>query len=157
MTLTKIAFYRASLLADNLGVRLCLAAVLVMPSALIFLFPVVALFGDANDSLLAGTPLGDGSWSSALVGLLLCVGFAGAWMRLVHEGGRLLRRPGLRFFVLLALALGTATLAGELAARLLTSGARDDAGWLLLAAFIVHVFLLAGTLGQARPDRLNRT
>ena len=43
MTLSKIAFYRASLLADNLGVRLCLAAVLVMPSALIFLFPVVYL------------------------------------------------------------------------------------------------------------------
>lgn len=156
MTLTKIAFYRASLLADNPGVRLCLAAVLVMPSALIFLFPLLALFSDANDSLLAGTPLRNGTWGSTSVALVLCVGFAGAWMRILHVGSRLLRRPGLRLFVLAALALGTATLAGELALRLLTSSARDDAGWLLLAAFVVHAFLLAGTLGQPRPGRLNR-
>ena len=156
MTLTKIAFYRASVLADNLGVRLCLAAVLVMPSALIFLFPLLALFGDANDSLLAGTPRHEGTWGPALVSLVLCVGFAAAWMRIVHPGSRLVRRPGTRFFVLAALALGTATLAGDLTLRLLSSAARDDAGWLLLAAFVVHAFLLVGTIGQARPDRLNR-
>jgi hypothetical protein len=155
MTLTKTALYRASLLTENLGIRLCLAAVLVMPSALIFLFPLLGLFSDANDSWSAGTPVQAGSWASALMSIVLCIGFAAAWLRIVFPG-RLLRRPGLRLFVLAALSVGTATLAGNLTLRLMAPAAQDDAGWLLLAAFVVHAFLLAATLGQAHPDRLNR-
>src|SRR5919107_390840 len=45
MTSTKIALYHASLLADNLGIRLCLAALMVMPSAFVFLWPILALVG----------------------------------------------------------------------------------------------------------------
>ena len=157
MTLTKTALYRASLLTDNLGVRLCLAAVLVMPSALVFLSPLLGLFGAASDAMLAFGPAQDGTWTSALAALALCFGFIGAWMRILFPGGSLLRRPGLRLFVLAALSLGTVTLAGE--PRLPADGAHapdDDAGWLLLAALAAHAFLLAGTLGQPRPERLNR-
>jgi hypothetical protein len=154
MTLTKTALYRASLLTDNLGIRLCLAAMLVMPSALVFLTP---LLGDGvADDLLAFGPARDRSWASAPIALALCVGFVGAWMRILSPGARLLRRPGQRRFVLAALSLGTLTLAGALALRVTLHTADDDAGWLLLAAFAAHLFLLAGTFGQPRPDRLNR-
>ena len=54
MLSTKIALYRASLLADNLGIRLCAAAMMVMPSALVFLLPVLALLGAPDDATLAG-------------------------------------------------------------------------------------------------------
>jgi hypothetical protein len=156
MTLTKTALYRASLLTDNLGVRLCLAAVLVMPSALVFLSPLLGLFSVANDGLLAFGPAQDGTWASAAAALALCLGFIGAWMRIFNPGSRLLRRPGQRLFVLAALSVGTLTLAGALAFRWITHAADDDAGWLLFAAFAAHLFLLAGTFGQPRPDRLNR-
>jgi hypothetical protein len=33
---------------------------------------------------------------------------------------------------------------------------QQDAGWLLLASLAVISFLLAGTLGQPRTDRLHR-
>ena len=75
MTLTKTALYRASLLTDNVGIRLCLAAVLVMPSALVFLSPLFGLLDVDSDDLLALGPAPDGSWISALVALALCVGF----------------------------------------------------------------------------------
>jgi hypothetical protein len=156
MTLTKTALYRASLLTDNLGVRLCLAALLVMPSALVFLSPLFALLGVASDGLLAFGPAQDGTWASALAGLVLCGGFIGAWMRIFSPGSRLLRRPGQRMFVLAALSVGTLTLAGALAYRVMARTADDDAGWLLLAALAAQLFLLAGTVGQPRPDRLNR-
>jgi hypothetical protein len=156
MTLTKTALYRASVLTDNLGVRLCLAALLVMPSALVFLSPLFGLLGIASDGLLAFGPAQDGTWASALAALALCAGFIGAWMRILNPGPRLLRRPGQRLFVLATLAVGTLTLAGALAFRLMAQTADDDAGWLLLAAFAAHLFLLAGTVGQPRPDRLNR-
>jgi len=156
MTLTKTALYRASLLSDNLGVRLCLAAVLVMPSALVFLSPLLGLFGSASDGLLAFGPAQDGTWTSALAALALCFGCIGAWLRILNPGARLLRRPGQRLFVLAALSIGTLTLAGDLALRMMARAPDDDAGWLLLAAFAAHLFLLAGTLGQPRPDRLNR-
>jgi hypothetical protein len=155
MPLTKTALYRASLLTDNVGIRLCLAAMLVMPSALVFLSPLFGLLDVAGDDLLAFGPAHDGSWISALVALALCVGFVGAWMRILSPGPRLVRRPGQRRFVLGALSLGTLTLAAALALRV-TARADDDAGWLLLAAFAAHLFLLAGTFGQPRPDRLNR-
>jgi hypothetical protein len=82
MTLPKTALYRASLLTDNLGIRLCLAAMLVMPSALVFLSPLFSLLDVAGDELLAFGPRHDGSWSSALAGSALFVGFIGAWMRI---------------------------------------------------------------------------
>jgi hypothetical protein len=63
--------------------------------------------------------------------------------------------PGLRRFVLVALALGVAALAIDLVV-LLGSPTRDDAGWLLFAALLVSTFLLAGTLGQPRPEKLHR-
>ena len=65
MPLNRISLYRASLLADNLGIRLCLAAVMVMPSALVFLLPVLALLGAPDDALLPGGPVRD---ASGLVG-----------------------------------------------------------------------------------------
>src|SRR5205085_3318836 len=49
MTSTKIALYRASLLADNVGIRLCLAALLVMPSAYVFVLPACALLGAPSE------------------------------------------------------------------------------------------------------------
>lgn len=154
MSLTKIALYRASLLADNLGIRLCLAALMVMPSAFIFLLPIFALLGTPSDALVpAGLARDDGAW--ALLSLALGVGFSGAWMRIVLAGAILLRRPGLRRFVVVALALGVAALAIDLVV-LLGSPTRDDAGWLLFAALLVSTFLLAGTLGQPRPEKLHR-
>ena len=154
MSLTKIALYRASLLADNLGIRLCLAALLVMPSAFVFLLPIFALLGAPHDALLPAGLVRDGSaW--VLLSLALGIGFSGAWMRIVFAGRILLRRRGLRLFVVGALALGIAALATDLLV-LLASSSHDDAGWLLFAALLVSTFLLAGTLGQPRPDRLNR-
>lgn len=155
MPLTKIALYRASLLADNLGIRLCAAAVLVMPSALVFLLPILVLLGAPDDAALAGIPLHHvgGLWT--LISLALGVGFAAAWMRIVFTGGRLLRRPGLRRFVTAGLAVGIGALALELA-LLAGASAQEDAGWLLLASLAVSVFLLAATLGQPRTDRLHR-
>ena len=154
MSLAKIALYRASLLADNLGIRLCLAALLVMPSAFIFLLPVFVLADASTDALLpAGLVRNGVAW--ALLSFALAIGFSGAWMRIVLAGRTLLRRPGLRLFVLAALTLGTAALAIDLLV-LLASSSPDDAGWLLLAAFAVSTFLLAGTLGQARPEKLHR-
>jgi hypothetical protein len=57
MLYAKIALYRASLLADNLGIRLCAAAMMVMPSALVFLLPVLALLGAPDDAALPGVPV----------------------------------------------------------------------------------------------------
>ena len=57
---TKTALYRASLLTDNVGIRLCLAGVLVMPSALVFLAPLSGLLDGAGDELLAFGPPHDG-------------------------------------------------------------------------------------------------
>ncbi len=155
MPLTKIALYRASLLADNLGIRLCLAAVLVMPSALVFLAPFLALLGAPDDALLPGGPVraGNGVWT--LLSFALGIGLSAAWMRIVFTGARLLRRPGLRLFVTTGLALGIFALAVELTI-LLAAPSQEDAGWLLLAALAVSVFLLAGILGQPRTDRLHR-
>ena len=150
MSLTKIALYRASLLADNLGIRLCLAALLVMPSALMFLMPVLALFG-VEDELL---PVGGGSLSG-LLALALGVGFAAAWARIVLPGARLSRQSGLRLFVTAGLALGVLALAIELT-TLLAARAGDDAAWLLLPALGVLSFLLASAIGQPRTDRLHR-
>lgn len=155
MTSTKIALYHASVLADNLGVRLCLAAVLVMPSAFVFLLPACTLLGAPSESLLPGTPIPGAGASWVLLSLALGIGFAGAWTRIVCAGRNLLRRPGLRMFVVGALAVGVAALAIDLAVQL-ASSTPDDAGWLLFAPLLVSVFLLAGTLGQPRTDRLNR-
>ena len=154
MRMTKIALYRASLLADNLGVRLCLAALLVMPSAFVVLLPMLALLGAPDDALLPTGLIRDGSGWIAL-SLALGIGFSGAWLRIVLAGGALLRRPGLRLFVLAALALGIAAIAIDLLA-LLASSSRDEGGWLLFAALLVSTFLLAGTLGQPRPEKLHR-
>ena len=154
MTLTKVALYRASLLADNLGIRLCLAALLVMPSAFVVLLPIFALVDAPHDAVLpAGLGRGSGGW--AMLSFALAIGFSGAWVRIVLAGRILLRRPGLRLFVLGALALGTAALVIDLLV-LLASSSRDDAGWLLFAALVVSGFLLAGTIGQPRPDKLHR-
>lgn len=154
MRLTKIALYRASLLADNLGIRLCLAALMVMPSAFVFLLPIFALLGAPHDALLpAGLVRDGGAW--VLLSFALGIGFSGAWMRILFAGRILLRRPGLRLFVVGALALGIAALAIDLLV-LLASPSHDDAGWLLFTALLVSTFLLAGTLGQPRPDRLHR-
>ena len=155
MPMTKIALYRASLLADNLGVRLCAAAVLVMPSALVFLLPMLVLFGAPDDAVLPGAPAHDGGTLWSLVAIALGVGFVAAWIRIVFTGGRLLRRPGLRLFVTAGLAIGIVALALELA-LLARANSSEDAGWLLLASLAVSVFLLAGTLGQPRTDRLHR-
>jgi hypothetical protein len=154
MTLTKIALYRASLLADNLGIRLCLAALLVMPSAFVFLLPVFALFGTSGDAPLPAGLVRDGSaW--ALLSAAIAIGCGGAWLRIVLAGRILLRRPGLRLFVVAALALGSAALAIALLV-LVASSSPNEAGWLFSAAFLVSTFLLAGTLGQPRPDKLHR-
>ena len=154
MRMTKIALYRASLLADNLGIRLCLAALLVMPSAFVFLLPMLALVGSPDDALLPAGLIRSGAGWIAL-SLALGIGFSGAWLRIVLAGRPLLRRPGLRLFVLAALALGSAATAFDLLA-LLASSSHDEGGWLLFAALIVSAFLLAGTLGQPRPEALNR-
>ena len=151
MSLTKIALYRASLLADNLGIRLCLAALLVMPSALVFLMPVLSLVGAGQDALL---PMAGGALSG-LLALALGIGFAAAWTRIVLPGARLSRQSGLRLFVTGGLGVGVLALVVELA-TLLASPAGDDAGWLLLPALGVSVFLLASALGLPRTDRLHR-
>jgi hypothetical protein len=154
MRMTKIALYRASLLADNLGIRLCLAALLVMPSAFVFLLPMLALFGAPDDALLpAGLIRNGGGWVA--LSLALGVGFSGAWLRIVLAGPPLVRRPALRLFVLAALALGIAAIAIDLLA-LLASSSRDEGGWLLFAALLVSAFLLAGTIGQPQPEKLLR-
>jgi hypothetical protein len=155
ISMTKIALYRASLLADNLGIRLCLAALMVMPSAFIFLLPILALFGAPNDVLWPTGLVRDGAAWAAL-SFALAIGFGGAWLRIVLAGSILLQRPGLRLFVVGALGLGVAALAIDLLA-LLASSAQDSDGWLLLAAFLVSAFLLAGTRGQPRPERLHRS
>ena len=154
MLSTKIALYRASVLADNLGVRLCAAAMMVMPSALVFLLPVLVLLGTPDDATLPGVPVHRGAiW--ALLSFALGVGFAAAWMRIIFTGGRLLRRPGLRRFVTAGLGVGIVAIVIELA-LLPATESQQDAGWLLLAALVVIAFLLAGMLGQPRTDRLNR-
>ena len=155
MTTARIALYRASVLADNLGIRLCLAAVLVMPSAFVCLLPACTLLGAPGESLVPGAPMRGAGAPWALLSLALGVGFAGAWMRIVCVGRSLLRRPGLRLFVVGALTVGVAALAVDLVVQL-ASPASDDAGWLLLAALLVSVFLLAGTLGQPPRDRLHQ-
>ena len=151
----KTVLYRASLLADNLGIRLCAAAVMVMPSALVFLVPSVALFGAPEVASLAGAPPPDvdGWWT--LLSLALGVGFAAAWMRIVFPSARMTGRSRLRRFVTIGLSVGIAALTLELTV-LPRAGSPDDVGWLLLASLAVSVFLLAGTLGQPRTDRLNR-
>lgn len=155
MPLTKIALYRASLLADNLGIRLCAAAVMVMPSALVFLLPALTLLGAPDNATLPGVPVHDAGASWALVSFALGVGFTAAWMRIVLTGGRLVRRPALRRFVTAGLAVGIVAIVLELAI-LPGSDSEHDAGWLLFASLAVSAFLLAGTLGQPRTDRLNR-
>ena len=155
MPLTKIALYRASLLADNLGIRLCAAAAMVMPSALVFLVPIIAVFVAPEAASLAGGPVPEAGGSSALLSFALGIGFAAAWMRILFTGGRLLGRRGLRIFVTAGLGIGIAALASELT-MLPRVVSEHDAGWLLLAALSVSVFLLAGTLGQPRTDSLNR-
>jgi len=155
MLLAKVALYRASLLADNLGIRLCAAALMVMPSALVFLLPVLALLGAPDDATLAGGPVHDGGVVWVLLSFALGVGFAAAWMRIVFTGGRLLRRPGLRRFVTAGLGVGVVAIVLELA-LLPPADVHQDAGWLLLAALAVVAFLLAGMLGQPRTDRLHR-
>ena len=155
MLFTKVALYRASLLADNLGIRLCAAAVMVMPSALVFLLPVLALLGAPDDAAVPGVPVHDGGAIWALLSVALGVGFAAAWVRIVFTGGRLLRRPGLRRFVTAGLGVGVLAVALELA-LLPATESQQDAGWLLLASLAVIAFLLAGTLGQPRTDRLHR-
>ena len=154
MLSTKIALYRASVLADNLGVRLCASAMMVMPSALVFLLPVLVLLGTPDDATLPGVSVHRGAiW--ALLSFALGVGFAAAWMRIIFTGGRLLRRPGLRRFVTAGLGVGIVAIVLELA-LLPATESQQDAGWLLLAALVVIAFLLAGMLGQPRTDRLNR-
>ncbi|HSC65416.1 MAG TPA: hypothetical protein VLD35_17375 [Caldimonas sp.] len=155
MLLAKVALYRASLLADNLGIRLCAAALMVMPSALVFLLPVLALLGAPDDATLPGVPVHDGGVVWVLLSFALGVGFAAAWMRIIFTGGRLLRRPALRRFVTAGLGVGVVAIVLELA-LLPPADAHQDAGWLLLAALTVLAFLLAGTLGQPRTDRLHR-
>ena len=152
---TKIALYRASLLADNLGIRLCAAALMVMPSALVFLLPVLGLFGGADDAALPGVPVHDGSAMWALLSIALGIGFAAAWMRIIFTGSRLLRRAALRRFVTAGLGVGMVAIVLELA-MLPATDSQQDAGWLLLASLAVIAFLLAGTLGQPRTDRLHR-
>src|SRR5947209_19398063 len=154
-TMTKIALYRASLVANNPGIRLCLAALMVMPSALVFVAPILALTGTPNDALLPGGLLRGGGAAGALLTFALGAGFTAAWLRIVVPGHRMLRRRGPRRFVLGALALGVAAQLIDLA-LLVASPAQDDAGWLLFAALAVSLFLLAGTIGQARIDRLHR-
>jgi len=154
MLFAKVAFYRASVLADNLGIRLCAAALMVMPSALVFLLPVLALFGAPDDAALPGVPVHDGGAMWVLLSFALGIGFAAAWMRIVFTGGRLLRRPGLRRFVTAGLGVGIVAIVLELA-LLPATDSQQDAGWLLLTALAVVAFLLAGALGQPRTDRLH--
>ena len=90
-----------------------------------------------------------------LVSSALGVGFAAAWVRIILTGGRLLRRPGLRRFVTAGLGVGLVAIALELA-MLPATESQQDAAWLLLASLAVIAFLLAGTLGQPRTDRLHR-
>ncbi len=155
MLSTKIALYRASLLADNLGIRLCAAAMMVMPSALVFLLPVLALLGAPDDATLPGVPVHDGSAIWALLSFALGIGFAAAWMRIVFTGGRLLRRPGAAPLRHRGPRRGHRR--DRARARVLpATESQQDAGWLLLASLAVIAFLLAGTLGQPRTDRLHR-
>ena len=151
----KIALYRASLLADNLGIRLCAAAVMVMPSALVFLLPVLALLGAPDDATLPGVPVHGAGALWALISFAVGIGFTAAWMRIIFTGGRLVRRPGLRRFVTAGLGVGIVAVVLELA-LLPAIDSQQDAGWLLLASLAVIAFLLAGMLGQPRTDRLNR-
>ena len=151
----KIALYRASLLADNLGIRLCAAAVMVMPSALVFLVPVLALLGASDDATLPGVPVHQAGALWALISFAVGIGFTAAWMRIIFTGGRLVRRPGLRRFVTAGLGVGIVAIVLELA-LLPAIDSQQDAGWLLLASLAVIAFLLAGMLGQPRTDRLNR-
>ena len=155
MPFTKIALYRASLLVDNVGVRLCAAALLVMPSALVFLLPALALLGAPAEAMLPGSAAHDVSALWALLSSALGIGFAAAWIRIVVTGGRLLRSPGLRRFVTAGLSTGIVAITLELTV-LADTDSQPDAGWLLLASLAVTVFLLAGTLGQPRTDRLHR-
>ncbi|MEO5844444.1 MAG: hypothetical protein ABIQ33_06345 [Caldimonas sp.] len=156
MPLTKIALYRASLLADNLGIRLCAAAMLVMPSALVFLVPVLVLLGAPDDAALAGVPLRHPGGLGTLLSFALGVGFTAAWMRIVFTGARLQARAALRRFVTAGLALGIAAIALALT-TLPAAGSQEDAAWLLLGSLAVSAFLLAGTLGHPRTDhRLRR-
>lgn len=153
MPLTKIALYRASLLADNLGVRLCAAAVMVMPSVLVFVVPILALLGAPDDAFVPGAPLVDGGGMASLLPIAFGFGFTAAWMRIVFTGGRLLRRPALRRFVTVGLGVGIVAL---LAALPSSATSQESASWPLLASLAVSVFLLAATLGQPRTDRLHR-
>jgi hypothetical protein len=155
MPLTKIALYRASLVAHNLGIRLCLAALLVMPSVLVFVAPILALAGAPNDALLPAGLVRGGGAAGALLTFALGAGFTAAWLRIVSPGHRLLRRRGARRFVVAALGAGVAAEVIDLA-LLVASPVEQDAGWLLLAALAVSLFLLAGTIGQARVDRLHQ-
>jgi hypothetical protein len=155
MTVTKIALYRASLVANNLGIRLCLAALLVMPSVLVLVAPVLALLGAPNDALLPAGLLRGGGAAGALLTFALGAGFIAAWLRIVAPNHRMLRRRGPRRLVVAALAVGVAAEAIDLA-LLVASPVEQDAGWLLLAALAVSLFLLAGTIGQARIDRLHQ-
>jgi hypothetical protein len=153
MPLTKIALYRASVLADNLGVRLCAAALMVMPSALVFLVPALTLLGAPDDTFLSAAPSTDAGGLATLLPFALGVGFAAAWIRIIYTGARLLRLPALRRFVTVGLAVGIVALALSL---LTNASSHESASWPLLAALTVSVFLLAATLGQPRTDRLHR-
>jgi hypothetical protein len=153
MLLTKIALYRASLLADNLGIRLCAAALMVMPSVLVFLVPFLSRLSSAEDPSLAGASAANAGGAAFVVCFAIGIGFAAAWLRIVVTGARLLRKPALRLFVTGGLALGILALALGLTLPPL-AGVHDDSGWLLLSALGVSLFLLAATLGQPRTDRL---
>ena len=155
MSFAKIALYRASLLADNLGIRLCAAALMVMPSALVFLWPVLAVLGAPDDGLLPGGPVGGAGVLAPVLPIALGVGFAAAWARIACTAPRLVRRPSLRRFVGVGLGVGIVALVVDLARRQ-GGGSEEEAGWLLLASLVVSLFLLAGTLGLPRTDRLHR-
>jgi len=61
----------------------------------------------------------------------------------------------MRRFVTAGLGVGIVAIVLELA-TLPATESQQDAGWLLLASLAVVAFLLAGTLGQPRTDRLHR-
>ena len=88
---------------------------MVMPSALVFLLPVLGLFGAPDDAALPGVPVHDGSAMWALLSIALGIGFAAAWMRIIFTGARLLRRAALRRFVTAGLGVGMVAIALELA------------------------------------------
>ena len=155
MPSTKIALYRASLLADNLGIRLCPAAVMVMPSALVFLLPVLALLGAPDDATLpacrSATAARSGpcsrSRSASASRRRGCASSSPAGGCCAGRGCAASSPP--------ASALGIVAIVLELACCPATES-QQDAGWLLLASLAVITFLLAGTLGQPRTDRLHR-